>query len=75
MIKYETITRTSKLNEYVEKGWKMIHCFTKVTEHDEEGRAAQYQPAFVIVWEIPGEPQYPEDRSQGPAEPLGEIAP
>ncbi len=62
MEKHKTVIGTNRLNEYVELGWKRIHVFTKPTEWDENGVVADAEPAFVIVWDLAGEPVEPKKR-------------
>ncbi|MGA3285317.1 MAG: hypothetical protein ABSD57_12780 [Verrucomicrobiota bacterium] len=57
---HKTVIGTKKLNEYIKLGWKRIHVFTKATEFDDDGKPAQYDAAFVIVWDLPGKPEEPK---------------
>lgn len=60
MQEYKTVLGTASLNKHVQLGWKLVHAFTKVTEHGEEsGTPLQYGAAFVIVWDSPKAAEHP----------------
>jgi hypothetical protein len=66
MEKYKTVIGTKKLNEYIALGWKRIHVFTKATEFDEDGKPAEHDAAFVIVWDGVGSPPLPKKHEPYP---------
>lgn len=59
---HKTVVGTEKLNEYLKVGWRRLHVFTKPTEWDESGAVADSDAAFVIVWDLAGEPVDPPKR-------------
>jgi hypothetical protein len=66
---YKTVIGTKTLNEYVKLGWKRVHVFTKPTEWTDEGAPQDYDAAFVIVWDSPGEPPQPKKPGDSEGEP------
>ena len=57
---HQTVVGTKRLNEYIKLGWKRIHVFTKATERNDDGEVVDSDAAFVIVWDLPGEPKIPK---------------
>ena len=57
---FKTVIGAKRVNEYLKLGWKRVHVFSKPTEWSEDGSPANYDAAFVIVWDSPAEPQDPE---------------
>ena len=67
---YKTTTGTKHLNEFVKLGWRVAHIFTKTTEFTDDGLPAQSDAAFVVVWDLPGEPVMPKSPTPPTATPI-----
>ena len=57
---HRTVIGTKKLNEYIKHGWKRLHVFTKPIAWGDDDAPTDFDAAFVVVWDLPGEPVLPK---------------
>ena len=72
---YKTVIGTKLLNEYIKLGWKRVHVFTKPTEWDDAGSPVDYEAAFVVVWDFPGESAVPKKPGAWLSSPVADPEP